>query len=110
MLGYDRTYSMGTDFSVWIAEPSLSLRWKQGESLTVSGGLQGQFHDIKQGLGSTAAANSLSAITAALDKFYVGSAFVEALWRPNPRLLIRPGSGATPTPTAPPGFRPRIRG
>lgn len=91
VLGYDRTFSMGTDFSVWLVEPSLSLRWKHGDRLTLSGGLQGQFHDVKQGTTSMAAANPLSAITATLDKFYVGAAYVEALWRPTPRVLIRPG-------------------
>ena len=30
-------------------------------------------------------------ITASLDKFYSGSAYVESLWRPTPRWLIRPG-------------------
>ena len=94
VLGYDRTYSQGTDFSVWLAEPSLTLRWKQGDRFTLSGGFEGQFHDVKQGATAMAGANPLSAITAALNKFYVGAAYVDALWRPTPRLLIRPGMRA----------------
>jgi hypothetical protein len=35
--------------------------------------------------------NPLAAITSQLDKFYNTSAFVEALWRPTPDWLIRPG-------------------
>ena len=91
VLGYDRTFSMGTDFSVWVAEPSVSLRFVQSERLTLSAGLQGAFHDINQGTAATAAANPLSMITAQLNKFYVGSGYAEALWRPTPKILIRPG-------------------
>jgi TonB family protein len=116
VLGYDRTFSMGTDFSVWVAEPSLSLRWVQNDRLTLSGGLQGQFHDVKQGLAATAAANPLSMITSQLDKFYVGSGFVEALWRPTPRFLFRPGvradfygDGTTTTSAADPRLTVRYK-
>jgi TonB family protein len=91
VLGYDQTYSMGTDFSVWIVEPSVTARWLRNEKLTVDAGLLGTFHDVQQGANALAAGNPLAPITAQLDKFYVGSAFAEVLWRPTPRLLIRPG-------------------
>ena len=50
VLGHDRTYSMGTDFSVWIAEPSLSLRWDQSDRLTLAAGVLGTFTTSTRGL------------------------------------------------------------
>jgi TonB family protein len=91
VLGYDRTFSMGTDFSVWVAEPSATARWVPNDRLTVDAGLLGTFHDVSQGAGALGAGNPVAAITAMLDKFYVGSAYAEVLWRPTPKLLIRPG-------------------
>lgn len=91
VLGYDHTLSNGTDFSVWLAEPSLTARWVHSPKLTFDAGLQGSLHDIVQGAAATAAAGPLAAITAQLDKYYVGSGWLEALWRPTPRTLIRPG-------------------
>src|SRR5205814_553147 len=41
VLGYDRTFSMGTDFSVWNAEARQEARWVQGDRLTLSAGLTG---------------------------------------------------------------------
>src|SRR6185437_13687258 len=80
-----------TDFSVWLAEPSLTARWVHGPRLTIDAGLQASLRDIVQGAAANAADNPLSAITAELDKYEVGSGWLEALWRPTPRLLIRPG-------------------
>jgi len=91
VLGYDHTLSNGTDFSVWLAEPSVTARWVQGPRLTVDAGVQGSLHDINQGSAAMAAAGSLAAITAQLNKYTVGSAWLEAIWRPTPRALIRPG-------------------
>jgi hypothetical protein len=91
VLGYDKTYSQGTDFSVLVAEPSLQLTWKRDASLTLTGGLEGSLHAVSQGDNRTANANSLSQITAQLGTFYVGSGLAEALWRPTRALLIRPG-------------------
>ncbi|HEX3905170.1 MAG TPA: carboxypeptidase regulatory-like domain-containing protein [Polyangia bacterium] len=91
VLGYDHTFSMGTDFEIWSAEPSLTARWIQSEKLTLDGGLWGSLRDIVQGMGANAAAGALAEITSSLDRFYVGSAYLEALWRPTPRYLIRPG-------------------
>jgi len=91
VLGYDRTFSQGTDFSTLVAEPSLQLRWKRDETLTLVGGIEGSWHDIDQGIGTTSGANAGSMVTATLDRFYGGAALAEALWRPTPRWLIRPG-------------------
>jgi hypothetical protein len=91
VLGFDHTLSNGTDFTIWSAEPSFTARWVRNEKLTVDGGLWGQLRDIQQGAGANAAAGGLSAITGSLNKFYVGAAYLEALWRPTPRWLVRPG-------------------
>jgi hypothetical protein len=91
VLGYDHTFSGGTDFTVLLAEPTLSARWVPGPRLTVNGGVMGTFHDVGQGAAANSAANPLSAITSQLDKFYGVSPYLEALIRPTPRVLIRPG-------------------
>jgi TonB family protein len=91
VLGYDKTYSMGTDFSVLVAEPSLHATWKQDDALTLTAGLDGSLHRVSQGDNMTANANALSQITSQLGTFYTGSALAEALWRPTPAWLIRPG-------------------
>jgi hypothetical protein len=93
VLGYDKTFSMGTDFSVWLAEPELTIRHKHDDALTIQGGVSGFVHKVEQGDTATSAMtmNPLVAITAQLDKFYNAAGFVEALWRPTRDWLIRPG-------------------
>ena len=91
VLGYDHTFSTGTDFTVLRAEPSLRSRWKLDDTLALSGGLDGAFHDLNQGGGANAAGGPLAAITSGLSTSETASAFVEGLWRPTPNWLIRPG-------------------
>ncbi|HEY2899278.1 MAG TPA: TonB-dependent receptor, partial [Polyangia bacterium] len=91
VLGYDRTFSMGTDFSVWTAEPSIAVQWTQSDQLKVAGGVLGSAHDLQQGAGATAAGSPLSTITSQLGKYYQASGYLEAIWRPTPSVLIRPG-------------------
>ncbi|MBK9031930.1 MAG: TonB-dependent receptor [Myxococcales bacterium] len=90
VLGYDRTQSGGTDFSVLLAEPALRLTWRRDRALTVTGGVEGSLRAIDQGV-ATAGSDPGAAITAGLDRFDNGAALVEALWRPDPRWLVRPG-------------------
>lgn len=89
--GYDHTFSTGTDFSVWLVEPSIRSRWKSSEKLTLSGGLDASAHDLNQGSDADAAASALSAITSQLSTSYGASAFVEGIYRPTTDWLIRPG-------------------
>jgi TonB family protein len=91
VLGYDKTYSMGTDFSVLVAEPALHMSWKPDRALTVTAGLEGSVHKVEQGDDSMPDADAFTQITGELGTFYIGSALAEALWRPAPALLIRPG-------------------
>jgi TonB family protein len=89
--GYDHTQSQGTDFNIWLAEPQIRTRWKLDDKLTLSAGLDGSFRSLKQGSTSMAAAGALAAITGDLSTSSVGSMFVEGIWRPTPRWLVRPG-------------------
>jgi TonB family protein len=91
VLGIDRTFSQGTDFSVLVAEPALTLRYELDERLAIQGGVEGSVRDFDQGTQSEAAANALSMITGQLDRFYNASARVEVLWRPTIDWLVRPG-------------------
>jgi TonB family protein len=116
VLGYDHTFSMGTDFSIWSAEPSFLARWTQNEKLVVDAGLWGTLRDIQQGAAANGAAGALAEITSTLHKFYVGAAYLEAIWRPIPRILIRPGirgdvynDGATTATSADPRLTVRYR-
>ena len=89
--GYDRTYSRGTDFDVWVAEPSIHVRFKQSEALTLAAGVEGHVRSLHQGGAADATNNALAMITSGLSTSSTASAFAEALWRPTSDWLIRPG-------------------
>lgn len=92
VLGYDKTFSMGTDFSVLVAEPSWRLTWKPDDTLSLTTGVEGSVHKVMQGAGAVMADNNpLSAITSQLGTVTIGGALAEALWRPTRDWLIRPG-------------------
>jgi TonB family protein len=89
VLGYDRTESQGTDFSVLVAEPSASVSWKLAPELELHGGVEGSFHSIRHygAMGMDPSA----ILTGGLDAQENAAALTEALWRPTPMWLIRPG-------------------
>jgi TonB family protein len=89
--GYDHTYSQGTDFTVWLVEPEVRTRYKVDSHLTLSAGVYADARDLKQGSGANANGGPLAALTKDLATSQVASAYVEALWRPTPAWLIRPG-------------------
>ncbi len=91
VFGYDHTFSTGTDFTVLRVEPQIRTRWKLDDQLTLSSGVDGTFHDLRQGSDANAGGNAVAAITAGLSTSESASAFVEGLWRPTPNWLIRPG-------------------
>jgi TonB family protein len=91
VLGYDETYSEGTDFSVLVAEPEIRASWKRDSTLTISGGLDGSLHKVSQGARMQSDADAFSRLTSEIDTFYTGSALAEVLWRPSSDWLIRPG-------------------
>ncbi len=90
-VGYDRTLSNGTDFSVYIIEPGIHSRYKYSEQLTIGAGADGNLRDLSQGAATNSEADSLAAITAGLSTSSMASAYLEALWRPTSDWLIRPG-------------------
>jgi hypothetical protein len=109
--GYDKTFSMGTDFSVLSAAPSIHSRYHATKTLDLAAGLDGNARDLHQGSDADSAANALSAITSQLSTSYSGSAFAEALWRPTPDWLIRPGVRGdiyTDKTATKPDFDPRL--
>jgi TonB family protein len=91
VLGYDRTESQGTDFTVLNAEPHIALLWTGSEQIKVGAGVEGNARDLHQGPSSVGGADAFSALTAQLGTAYVQSGYAEAIWRPTPRALIRPG-------------------
>jgi TonB family protein len=93
VLGYDRSDSTGTAVITWLAEPQMRWTFRPGEKLTVVGGLEGSFRDFVQGQAASNANNtvSIATFTQGMTALYVGSALLEALYRPTARWLIRPG-------------------
>jgi hypothetical protein len=91
VLGYDRTFSMGTDFSVWGVEPQVLAEWTQSERLRLDAGLLGSFRALEHGSAAAANADPFAGLTAQLGRFFTESAYLEAVWRPTPRTLVRPG-------------------
>jgi TonB family protein len=89
--GYDKTFSMGTDFSVWLVEPSIRARFTYNKQLTFTGGVEGSARDLTQGNAANAEGNALSAITGQLSTSSSAGAYLDALWRPTPDWLVRPG-------------------
>jgi len=91
VLGYDKTVTNDSDFSVLVAEPSLHATWKRDASLSITAGLDGSLHRVSQADGVMGNDDPEAQITGQLGTFYIGSALAEVLWRPTPRWLIRPG-------------------
>jgi TonB family protein len=91
ILGYDHTVSQGTDFTVWSAEPRVSLLWTQNDHLKLSGGVEGSARSLDQGATSVGGANAFSALTSQLGPSYSQAAYADAIWRPTPVVMIRPG-------------------
>lgn len=99
----------------WVVEPDLRGRWRRDEELEVLAGLDGSFHKTGD-LAATAttsgpqAPSAFVAFTEDLTKQWQGGAWLEALWRPTPRWLVRPGvraDGRYDGTTAKFGFDPR---
>ncbi len=91
ILGYDHTVSQGTDFTVWSAEPRVSLLWTQNDHLKLSGGVEGSARSLDQGATAVGGANAFSALTGQLGTSYSQSGYAEAIWRPTPVVMLRPG-------------------
>ena len=89
VVGYDRTQSGGTDFSVLVGEPQIQLAFQKDKTLKIVGGVEGSFKSIDQKSAMSMEPGNI--ITGSLDRLINGAALVEALWRPTDQWLIRPG-------------------
>ena len=89
VFGYDRTSSQGTDFSVLVAEPSINLTWKVDPKLKLVGGVEGSYHSINHL--SPMGMDPSAVLTGGVNYQANAAALTEALWRPTPKWLIRPG-------------------
>ncbi len=91
--GFDRTESAGTNVRTGVLEPAAELSWRPLEQLTLNVGLQGSYHDLSHAAPpvNTTGDLSLASVTGDLGLLLTGSAYLELLWRPGPRWLIRPG-------------------
>ena len=81
----------------WVVEPDLRGRWRRDDALEVLAGLDGSFHKTDDLAATTTAQNGpptpsgFVAFTEDLTQQWQGGAWLEALWRPSPRWLVRPG-------------------
>ena len=91
VLGRDRSASLGRSFTVLVAEPSMQVRYQHSKKLTVVAGVEGSVRDIDQPDAAELAMDPDTDVTRTLDKFYNAAALTEAMWRPSPAWLIRPG-------------------
>ncbi|MGE0402540.1 MAG: carboxypeptidase regulatory-like domain-containing protein [Kofleriaceae bacterium] len=89
VVGYDRTGSQGTDFTVLVAEPQVQLAFQRDKELKLVAGLEGSFKSIDQETPMSVEPSSM--ITQGVDRLINGAALAEALWRPTEDWLIRPG-------------------
>lgn len=111
VVGYDKSLANGTDFSVASVQPQVQAKYAPTKELTLVAGAEGDLRSISPGAQAVAAANAISMITSQLHAYYLASGLAEALWRPTPDWLVRPGLRAdaySDGTTAKHSFDPRI--
>ncbi len=91
VLGYDKSFSNGLNFSVLSVDPSVQGKWTPSPELTLTAGVEGSLRSFNQESQALTGGNPLATITADLKKYQIGSGLVEALIRPTKNWLIRPG-------------------
>ncbi len=94
--GLDQTLSGDTEISKLVVEPTLRWTVRPLDTLEVVGGVEGLYHNTDLGQGSEVGnrvANQAETdpLIQGLTHITVATALVEALWRPTPRWLVRPG-------------------
>ena len=94
--GIDQSLSTGSEISKIVLEPTLRWRLRPLEGLELVAGVEGLYHNTDVGTGTDTATRATSQVSAedafsALSHITVVSALTEALWRPTPRWLVRPG-------------------
>lgn len=96
--GYDDSLtSPTTGVQTWVGQPQLRARWRPSEKLEWVGGIEGLYNLTSRTDLAAAHATASVAQTAfnrVLDdasEYANGTVLTEALWRPTPRWLVRPG-------------------
>ncbi len=91
--GLDGTDSGGQVIDVKVLEPSARVRVRQSEKLDLVAGLEGSLKDYTSTIGgnTNGAPTGITALLPGTAIYYQGGALAEALWRPGPKWLIRPG-------------------
>jgi TonB family protein len=99
VVGYDHTLLHDADqgdttFTSWVAEPSVRLDWQPISSLRTTLGIEGAFHRTtsKVAMNSDMSEDPFAdAVLRGIGRSYVGSAFLDSLWRPSSDWLVRAG-------------------
>ncbi|HEY4055955.1 MAG TPA: TonB-dependent receptor plug domain-containing protein, partial [Kofleriaceae bacterium] len=91
VVGYDYTRVSNPKLTTYVVEPAIRATYKADKTLTLNTGIEGWFHKIDQGTDTATEMDAPSQITKALDYFMNGGAYVDALYRPTDKWLIRPG-------------------
>ena len=78
--------------SSWTVQPTARWRWTPSSKLSFVTGVEGSYTTVAHG-GETSPLDELTldSITKDINDVYIGSGLLEALWRPSPSWLIRPG-------------------
>ena len=100
-------------FGTTSVESRVNWRWRRGEQLELRSGLEGLARNTSQKAVASDGGPvvDVAEITGVLPHFYSGSAWLEALWRPTPEWLIRPGIRGDiygDEETTAPAFDPRL--
>lgn len=129
--GFDTSLGVGSTLTKWVVEPTLRAEWQARPELTLVAGVEGLFHhtDVEEavkarvggggssgGDGGGGSNVEVDPLTEGLRQISGVAALGEALWRPVPRLLLRPGvrvdgrsDGTTSRFTADPRLSARFR-
>jgi TonB family protein len=96
--GYDDSLtSPTTGVQTWVTQPQLRARWRPSEQVEWVGGIEGLYNLTSRtdlALANATASPAQTAFNRILDdasEYANGTLLTEALWRPTPRWLVRPG-------------------
>lgn len=93
--GADTTLTGPSNLTKWVVEPTARAHFRPNDTLELVGGVEGFFHDTDITSDEPTPAPDPEAanqdFNVAIKRIYGVTALTEALWRPTPRWLLRPG-------------------
>ncbi len=90
--GNDQSLAGTTSIETWLVEPQWRTRYKPTPELELLVGAEGSFrYLLSKDATATTGGPQVDLFGEDLSKQYLASALAEALWRPTPRWLVRPG-------------------